>query len=209
MNNNYNFLKPVKIGQNSEDVSRNITETDKNIAKHVPLVLTTDQRVGLALELKVANRLVYDVDMGQWFKWAVGAGGVYTWQNINFNTNYYLYNVQQRVWNTKLSTDTSTITIDESILPYNPLTEVMMVMLDGTVLTQDKQYRISTNTISCLSFSGTWFAGQELSIVIFHASNTTEDSVLTEIKASLNELDGNVDAIWSELEMKNVIRMWT
>lgn len=188
----YNIIKRVGIGQSSETVTKNINDSIDGLSTHVPLILTNAQRLDLALELKVPNRLVYDTDLGKWYQWRLSAGNVYAWQEVNFNSNYNLYNIQTRVWNFTLPTSLTGVDLDESILPINADRETLMVILDGTVLTEGIDYTLVGSRVNCKS-GGAWFAGQEMSFVVFYAANSLDDDILSDLREEINTLDNKVN----------------
>lgn len=204
---NYKITNKVGIGQYSEDVTKNINTSFANLEKHMPLVLTTAQRIGLDITLKTPNRIVFDVTENRWYKWAF-VSGTYNWKPVSFIENSFNSTVS-RVYGTYVFPDNDSEVVLSDVLgrAYNPANETMIVVLDGTVLAEGVHYTYNTLD-NMLRTTGVWYKGQQMTVIIMFSEKGDENLGLSDILNRLAILEGETEWLYDNKSNVVTFRIW-
>lgn len=209
----FNFLRPTVIGQSSEAFTEAIAQNDTNIAKYSLLMLTTNEKVNLDPTLKRVGMLVYDIDLGEWFTWSL-VSGTYQWKPKIFEDSYFNYAIKKREYKVTFSTDVTGVNYYSQIGAYYPANEIMIVTLDGNVLTEGIHYTVNAS-ISRIESTGVWYANQDFTITIIYTDRDDENTDLSSILSRLssletqtNTMENNLVALDTKVNNKVIIRQW-
>lgn len=193
MSSYYNPVKAINIGQYAENITLDINSTTNNLVRHMPLWLTTNQRMNLDPALKYTGMCVFDYEDDTWYQWGL-VNGVYAWKVKQFAHNFYAQSIQTRRWHFTLSASVSEVSYLEALGTFKAGAETILVALDGTWLTEGKNFVNDVNN-SKITTTGLWYQGQEMTITILYSTNGDIDQDLTDLVNAIINLEDRVTAV--------------